>query len=130
MKLPLPLARRTATWRDLRAGCLICHGADAHWTSANAQALAAQHHDRTGHATWCDVALSIRYGRIIPDDRQTDIEDALRNLGASASSGGEPDAAPLPDPDAPAVPAAGVSAPQAARRDTRSRPNSRSIAHV
>lgn len=111
MKLPLVLERRTSTSRDLRAGCFVCHGIDAHWTSANAQALAVQHHDRTGHATWCDVYLSVRYGREAADDRQTDIEDAI----AASSSGGGPDAAPLTDPDAPTVPAAGVSAPLAAQ---------------
>ena len=37
------------------------------------------------------------------------------NAIASASSGDRPEAAPLTDLDAPAVPAAGVSAPKAAR---------------
>ncbi len=116
MKLPLVLTRRTSTSRELRAGCYTCHGDRAHWTSANAQALAAQHHDRTGHPTWCDIAASIRYGRVAPDDRQHDIEDAI----AAASSGGAPECAPLPDLDASAVTAADVSAPVGRPVETRS----------
>ncbi|WP_230630635.1 hypothetical protein [Sphingomonas sp. Leaf37] len=116
MKLPLVLTRRTATSRDLRAGCFVCHGVRARWTSANAQALAAQHHDRTGHPTWCDIALSVRYGRAAPDDRQHDIEDAI---AASASSGDAPDCAPLPDLDASAAVTAGVSIPVGRPVETR-----------
>jgi hypothetical protein len=115
MKLPLVLDRRTATSRELSAGCFVCHGDQPRWFSANAQALAAQHHDRTGHATWCEVHLSICYGRDAADERQVDIEDAI----AASSSGGEPEAAPLPVPDAPAASNAGVSASSAAHRDMR-----------
>jgi hypothetical protein len=120
MKLPLVLQRRTSNVRDLRAGCFVCHGADARWTSANAQALAAQHHDRTGHPTWCDIAMSIRYGRAGVDPRQTDIEDAIA-LTASASSRGRPDGAPAPRSDAPAVTAADVSALHSRPVETRAR---------
>lgn len=115
MKLPLVLTRVGVTTRELRAGCYVCHGDKARWTSSNAQALAAQHHDRTGHPTWCDIALAVRYGRVTADDRQIDLEDAI----ASSSSGGEPDAAPLPDPDAPATVIADVSAPQGRPVETR-----------
>ena len=107
--------RETSTSRDLKAGCFVCHGTDARWTGPNAQALAAQHHDRTKHQTWCDVYMSIRYGTDAGDDRQTDIEDAI----ASASSGGRPDAAPLPDPDAQADALASVSAPEGRSVETR-----------
>ncbi|WP_174293432.1 hypothetical protein [Sphingomonas bacterium] len=56
-----------------------------------------------------------------PEHLQIDLEEAI-----AASSGGEPEAAPLPDPDAPTVTAAGVSAPQRPPcRDTRSRPSRR-----
>lgn len=82
-RLPLVLERRTSTTRVLRAGCFVCDGDVARWTSANAQALAAQHHDRTGHATWCDIAASIQYGRAAPDDRQHDIEDAIASRTAA-----------------------------------------------
>lgn len=109
------MMRDTFTSRDLKAGCFLCHGTDAHWTGPNAQALAAQHHDRTKHQTWCDVYLSIRYGADAGDDRQIDIEDAI----ASASSGGRPDAAPLTDPDAQAVAPASVSAPEGRSVETR-----------
>ena len=101
--------RPTSTNRDVNAGCFVCSGVEPRWFGGQAQGTAARHHDATGHATWCDVHMSVRYGREPADDRQIDIEDAI---GASASSGGEPGAAPLPVPDAPSVPAAGVSAPE------------------
>lgn len=100
------MTRRTATSRDVRAGCFICHGSEAHWTHAGAQGTAAAHHDATGHATWSDVMLMVRYGQPAIDLRQTDIEDAI-----ASSSGDRPDAIPLPVSDAPAVAPAGVSAP-------------------
>ena len=85
------------------------------WIGGHAQGVAARHYDATKHETWVEVYLSIRYGENPVDDRQTDIEDAI----ASASSGDRPGAAPLPDPDAPAVPAAGVSAPTKAALSKR-----------
>lgn len=75
------MMRVTSTSRDVIAGCFRCHGTDAHWTGPNAQATAARHHDATNHPTWCDVAMSIRYGRDEADGRQTDIEDAIREAG-------------------------------------------------
>lgn len=107
MKLPLVMTRISSTERELRGGCFVCHAERPRWTGPNAQALAAQHHDRTGHATWCDIAMQVRYGRPAPDDRQHDIEDAI----ASVSSGDAPGCTPLPDFDAPAGPPASVSAP-------------------
>lgn len=106
--------RSTATSRELRAGCFVCHDGIAHWTGANAQALAARHHDRTGHGTWCEVQLSITYGSE-SDDRQTDIEDAI----AAVSSGGRSGSPPLANPDALAVAPAGVSAPEGRPVETR-----------
>jgi hypothetical protein len=38
----------------------------AHWFGPNAQGVAARHHDATGHATWCEVSLSVWYGREEP----------------------------------------------------------------
>jgi hypothetical protein len=108
-------SRATSTSRDVRAGCFVCHGMDAHWWGGQAQGTAALHHDRTGHATWCDVYKSVRYGAEAPDPRQVDIEDAI----ASARSGGEPEAAPLPDPDALATVTASVSVPQGRPVETR-----------
>jgi hypothetical protein len=109
--LPLVHVRKKTQTRDLVAGCHVCSGRTARWTKANAQALAAQHHDRTGHATWVKIVAEIQYGSNAADPRQTDIEDAI----ASASSGDRPEAAPLTDLDAPAIPAADVSAPKAAQ---------------
>ena len=108
--------RATSTVRELQAGCYTCHGTAAHWTGPNAQALAARHHDGTDHPTWCNIQLAIVYGAHRADPRQTDIEAAI-----AASSGGEPDAAPLTDPDAPACSSAGVSAPKAAQSRQRAR---------
>lgn len=56
------MSRRTFTATDVSAGCFVCHGSDAVWTSKNALALAARHHDSTGHQTWAEQHLSIRYG--------------------------------------------------------------------
>lgn len=45
------------------AGCVVCHGPSvAGWDSANAMALAARHHDATGHPTWAEQVVSVRYG--------------------------------------------------------------------
>jgi hypothetical protein len=108
VKLPIVHNRIRKTERIYAAGCVVCWGDKVHWTTANAQALAVKHHDRTGHETWCNINARTRYGRSAPDDRQIDIEDAI----ASASSGDAPGCAPLPGNDAPTVPAAGVSAPK------------------
>lgn len=91
-QLPLVHVRQKSERRDLLAGCHVCDGTTARWTKANAQALAAKHHDRTGHTTWVKYDGKIQYGRRAADPRQTDIKDAI----ASASSGGRPSAAPLP----------------------------------
>lgn len=118
--------------RTVVGGCLECHGTAICWSGPQAIGTAALHHDRTGHMTWCDVMMTIRYGALVVDARQTDIEDAI----ASASSGGEPGAAPLPDPDAPTVPAAGVSAPTGRPVETsrhagrRSRPQAGEHVHA
>ena len=48
--------------------------------------ISARHHDLTGHATWCDVNMSVRYGTHTPDNRQIDVEDAI---GASAAPEGQ-----------------------------------------
>lgn len=44
------------------AGCYQCGGMDAIWTASNAVATAARHHDATGHNTWADQTICIRYG--------------------------------------------------------------------
>ncbi|MGW8136884.1 hypothetical protein ACWGNZ_14890 [Sphingomonas zeae] len=73
--------RPTVSTQTATAGCITCHGQGTGWTGANALALAARHHDATGHPTWCDTHLSVRYGTTAHDDRQTDIEDAIREAG-------------------------------------------------
>jgi hypothetical protein len=69
--------RDTFIGRDVRAGCFVCSGVEAKWTGANAQGVAARHHDATKHPTWCDVHMTIRYGSDEPDAAQVDIEDAI-----------------------------------------------------
>lgn len=54
--------RHTGTVRDVFAGCFQCNGSEAIWRSKNAQGVAARHHDATGHITWVEVNMSIRYG--------------------------------------------------------------------
>lgn len=51
--------------REVKAGCFECHGGDAHWHGKNAQAVAARHHDSTGHKTWVEVLMNITYGDTI-----------------------------------------------------------------
>lgn len=53
------LERRTSV--SVIAGCFVCNGSDAIWTSKNAMAVAARHASSTGHETWADQSLSVRY---------------------------------------------------------------------
>ncbi|MBW3099281.1 hypothetical protein [Pseudohoeflea coraliihabitans] len=62
--------RETRTATNCIAGCFVCNGSDAMWTSKNAMALAARHHDATGHETWADQTLTVRYGG--HDQQQSD----------------------------------------------------------
>ena len=48
------------------AGCFVC---GKEWQSKNALALAARHHDATGHATWAEQVLSVRYGDVSKEDK-------------------------------------------------------------
>lgn len=62
------MARDTRTGlADVRAGCFTCAGLEAMWTGKNAMGVAARHHDSTGHPTWCDQLISVRYGRSLFD---------------------------------------------------------------
>lgn len=54
--------RTTYTSRDVTAGCFDCYGSNGKWFGPNAQGVAARHHDATGHKTWADVYLCVRYG--------------------------------------------------------------------
>lgn len=56
------MMRRYTYFRDLMGGCLVCHGDNAKWHGPNTQGVAARHHDATGHETWVQVVMSIRYG--------------------------------------------------------------------
>jgi hypothetical protein len=47
---------------DLHGRLFTFNGSDYIWDSKNAMALAAKHHDKTGHPTWADQNLSVRYG--------------------------------------------------------------------
>lgn len=48
------------------AGCYICH-AGSHWESRNAMMVAARHHDATGHPTWAEQVVSVRFGDTAAD---------------------------------------------------------------
>lgn len=52
------------------AGCFRCWGSSPRWLSKNAMMLAARHHDTTGHPTWAEQILSVRFGKDQPDDAQ------------------------------------------------------------
>lgn len=54
--------RRTSTARDVNAGCFQCFGSEGRWHGGQAQGTAARHHDATGHETWADISLMVRYG--------------------------------------------------------------------
>lgn len=48
--------------RTYCGGCFDCWGSEGKWFRGNAQGLAVQHHDRTGHRTWVDIGVMIQYG--------------------------------------------------------------------
>jgi hypothetical protein len=56
------MSRTTSVARDAFAGCFECHGSEAIWWTKNCQGIAARHHDATGHTTWVEVNMSIKYG--------------------------------------------------------------------
>jgi hypothetical protein len=58
------MTRVTFTGVDCQGGCVACVGLRSKplWISRNAMALAARHHDATGHQTWCEQVLSVTYG--------------------------------------------------------------------
>jgi hypothetical protein len=74
--------RQTVVHREVMGGCFDCHGDRAHWIGAHAQGVAARHHDATGHTTWTDVVMTVRYGQRAIDGDQMDIETAI--AGATA----------------------------------------------
>lgn len=54
--------RITRTSREVQAGCFTCGGSDSLWNGPQSQGTAARHHDATGHETWADIVLQVRYG--------------------------------------------------------------------
>jgi hypothetical protein len=59
--------RETYLSRDYHGGCETC---GLNWRTRNAQALAAQHHDRTGHETFCEIWMNWRYGGKPPNEKK------------------------------------------------------------
>jgi hypothetical protein len=57
-----PAHRPTRVARLVNAGCFDCSGSDMKWNGPQAQGTAALHHDQTGHETWADVTMLVRYG--------------------------------------------------------------------
>ena len=60
------------TWSGLSsvvAGCYTCEpDGSGTWYERNAQGVAARHHDATGHTTWVNSVVTVRYG----DDHEHD----------------------------------------------------------
>lgn len=56
------MSRKSETSRQVRAGCIQCHGGKANWLGRNAAGVAARHHDATGHRTWAEQSLRTVYG--------------------------------------------------------------------
>lgn len=69
--------RETFTSREVSAGCFVCGGSDPRWFGPQAQGTAARHHDVTGHPTWCDVYMTVRYGRELGAGEQLELEAAI-----------------------------------------------------
>ena len=60
------LTRSTSV--DVMAACFTCAGSTAIWVAKNAMAVAARHAQATGHETWADQNLSVRYKcEAVPD---------------------------------------------------------------
>jgi hypothetical protein len=57
------MSRETRTLTDQTGGCWTC-SPDGRliWEGKNAMACAARHHDATGHPTWAEQHLTVRYG--------------------------------------------------------------------
>lgn len=56
------IIRKTSTSRSLFGGCYQCYGDKPQWFGPNTQGVAARHHDATGHTTWVEIAMTVRYG--------------------------------------------------------------------
>lgn len=63
------MTRQTRTSTEVSAGCFDCSGTENRWMGKNAMALAARHHDSTGHETWAVQELFVRYG-----ERKADVD--------------------------------------------------------
>lgn len=50
-----------STGVHVQAGCFVCAGSDAMWTAPNAMAVAVRHATATGHETWADQVLAVRW---------------------------------------------------------------------
>lgn len=55
------MGRLHSTSTNAIGGCFECNGSDAIWTGRNSVACAARHCDATGHETWADQTMSIKY---------------------------------------------------------------------
>ncbi|KKL45291.1 hypothetical protein LCGC14_2357180, partial [marine sediment metagenome] len=53
------------------------NGTESKWEGKNALAVAARHHDSTGHTTWCEQTISVRYGPdvLVLIDQEDKIDD-------------------------------------------------------
>ncbi len=62
------MRRTRSSLASVMASCCVCYGSDAVWRQRNALALAARHHDATGHETWAEQVIVVRYGGAEEDD--------------------------------------------------------------
>ena len=67
--------RPTRTSRNVFAGCFQCSGSDAKWWGGNSQGVAARHHDATGHQTWVEVSMTVKYGDELPSNKCEEKDD-------------------------------------------------------
>ena len=58
----MPRADTSTTVEMVQAGCLTCHHGEPGWTAANAVAVAARHHQHTGHVTWARQTTVTHFG--------------------------------------------------------------------
>lgn len=56
----------SSTIEEVSAGCATCFGPGAHWTAANAVAVAARHRKATGHGTWARQVILTAFGEDPP----------------------------------------------------------------
>jgi len=92
--------RKRATYvaSTIEAGCHFCNGEQPLWTNSFAQAMAARHHDATGHRTWTNIETHVRYGTTlvgpVPDKVQFRSDRSVGGGGGGSGSAMKPPQSP------------------------------------